>query len=1080
MNNVKIHRTEEYLNKFATVKYLNNNDNNKQHTPTPSTTDKHNHQPTSTDTQPQPHTQNRKIKSELRAKRHQLRQKTNQDTDTDTLQKQIRILEAKIQPLPGHPRSGEPGGLRELASYSLAVTHVVGSAGTVPLHPRSGGVGHQPVTGHQKLNHGAFTGAAGQPRRTQKTDKTQKRITKYPPAETKTGPHGNPDTHFKRRNTKRGIRKEETKGIRNRKRSLKRNIARRLHRSGVPMALRAQDPLGVSTKAKTRDTIAYMELLHLATLNAQGINKLEGRLLIEKYMDQHNIDVMFVQDTKVKFNQKERKTKYTWFNSGENPIYSQKPFSSGVAFVIRNTYLNYIKEITPVNDRIITMTLYAAMPITFISAYAPTADKTTEQKEKFYKPLIKEIEKAKKKGPVYVGGDFNARVQMKANPEEYGIGYHVFDPEKITLEDQLEPVAESREMFVNMLSQTDTLAMNTFFQKPNNKLLTYHMPTNNLGPPYKRGIYEQIDYCLTTERWKNSVLDAESDVHANINSDHYPIRFKVKVKFRRKTKEEVSQNKRAKFEPCGEELNEEINRDVYNIINEADNLKDWKEKCKKLVNEKFPKKPERERQEDISEETLELISLREFCIGRDEHDDAKFLTKMIRKSRRKDKERATLDTLRNDLDVKDKWMGLKKLKKKYVPIPYFRKTKEGVPIKRTEQAQKVAEFLRDNIWGLEQNIGKDKTLNKEIINKGLNFKLSPFEMQELEAAIKKLKRNRAPGPDELTSDFFKELDYLNKIYILNIINKWWIEEKINEEELMAHVVMIFKKGDTSDLTNYRPISLLNTLYKLLAGMLQKRIEKEVDQYIQPNQYGFRKGKSTTDAVHAIRRVMEYGEKTGNREILVLLDWEKAFDKVTHEALFTALERIGIDPKYIRIIKEIYKNPLFNVKFEGQTSETMRQETGIRQGCPLSPYLFTIVMSVLFWDVKKERELSRKLRENRVPGASFDEVLYADDTILISTDTRAINEFLKEIETQGEKIGMKLNKDKTEVIVIGKNKNAHIKFKNGTPVKRATDAKYLGVDLNERADPNKELRLRISNTMSTWKKWDYSLKRQTAQ
>jgi len=76
------------------------------------------------------------------------------------------------------------------------------------------------------------------------------------------------------------------------------------------------------------------------------------------------------------------------------------------------------------------MTLYAAMPITFISAYAPTADKTTEQKEKFYKPLIKEIEKAKKKGPVYIGGDFNARVQMKANPEEYGIGYHVFDPEK--------------------------------------------------------------------------------------------------------------------------------------------------------------------------------------------------------------------------------------------------------------------------------------------------------------------------------------------------------------------------------------------------------------------------------------------------------------------------------------------------------------------------------------------------------------------------------------------------------------------------------------------------------------------------
>ena len=68
--------------------------------------------------------------------------------------------------------------------------------------------------------------------------------------------------------------------------------------------------------------------------------------------------------------------------------------------------------------------------------------------------------------------------------------------------------------------------------------------------------------------------------------------------------------------------------------------------------------------------------------------------------------------------------GIKKAKEKYVPIPYFRKTKEGVPIKRTEQAQKVAEFLRDNIWGLDKHIGKNKTLNKEIINKGLKFKLN--------------------------------------------------------------------------------------------------------------------------------------------------------------------------------------------------------------------------------------------------------------------------------------------------------------------------------------------------------------------
>ena len=67
-------------------------------------------------------------------------------------------------------------------------------------------------------------------------------------------------------------------------------------------------------------------------------------MLIERYMDLHNIDIMMVQDTRLKYNQNERKTKYTWFSSGETPFYAQEPFSSGVAFVIRNTYLNYVKR----------------------------------------------------------------------------------------------------------------------------------------------------------------------------------------------------------------------------------------------------------------------------------------------------------------------------------------------------------------------------------------------------------------------------------------------------------------------------------------------------------------------------------------------------------------------------------------------------------------------------------------------------------------------------------------------------------------------------------------------------------------
>ena len=111
-----------------------------------------------------------------------------------------------------------------------------------------------------------------------------------------------------------------------------------------------------------------------------------------------------------------------------------------------------------------------------------------------------------------------------------------------------------------------------------------------------------------------------------------------------------------------------------------------------------------------------------------------------------------------------------------------------------------------------------------------------------------------------------------------------------------------------------------------------------------------------------------------------------------------MERMEINPKLIRLVKTIYKDTKFKVEIDGRASDWQTQHTGIRQGCPLSPYLFLIVMTVMFYDVHQETD--RCLKENRVPGADFDEVTYADDTICISTDTKALNKFLEAIEWEG--------------------------------------------------------------------------------
>ena len=96
--------------------------------------------------------------------------------------------------------------------------------------------------------------------------------------------------------------------------------------------------------------------------------------------------------------------------------------------------------------------------------------------------------------------------------------------------------------------------------------------------------------------------------------------------------------------------------------------------------------------------------------------------------------------------------------------------------------------------------------------------------------------------------------------------------------------LYIKNGDPKQQENYRPISLLNYSYKLLADITQTRIQEGLENELQKTQYGFRKNKSTIQAIHCIRRLMDRAERTGEPLHTVLLDWEKAFDKITHTSL----------------------------------------------------------------------------------------------------------------------------------------------------------------------------------------------------
>ena len=207
--------------------------------------------------------------------------------------------------------------------------------------------------------------------------------------------------------------------------------------------------------------------------------------------------------------------------------------------------------------------------------------------------------------------------------------------------------------------------------------------------------------------------------------------------------------------------------------------------------------------------------------------------------------------------------------------------------------------------------------------------------------------------------------------------------------------------------------------------------------------------------------------TRSKTILVLLDREKAFDKVSHVGLFEALWRMNLPEKIVRLVEILYNQPEFHMEIDDVKSDWKTQKTGIRQGCPLSPYLFITLMTVMFHDIHEGDRLS--MTEHRVTGTRADEVVYADDTICISEDEAAMNRLLVAMEKEGNRYGMELNKGKCELVRFGN--TCQIKFADGTEIQPKEEVKYLGCKLNERGDAATEIRKIISECMCVLKKMD---------
>ena len=239
--------------------------------------------------------------------------------------------------------------------------------------------------------------------------------------------------------------------------------------------------------------------------------------------------------------------------------------------------------------------------------------------------------------------------------------------------------------------------------------------------------------------------------------------------------------------------------------------------------------------------------------------------------------------------------------------------------------------------------------------------------------------------------------------------------ELSNSQKEAIITLIEKKDkDKRDLSNWRPISLINVDVKIGSKAIAKRLEKVLPNIIHYNQCAYVKGRTIFDAVRSIEDFMEFSQRYNLEGRMICIDFKKAFDTVSRDFLFRTLTSFGFGPSFLQWTHTFYNNISSCVINNGFSTQPFAVERGVRQGDPLSAYLFIIVLEILCIRVRS----SKDIRGIKVDKEEIRLSLFADDLTGFLKDNLSLVNFLKLIEDYGICSGLKINHDKSEIMILG--------------------------------------------------------------
>lgn len=290
----------------------------------------------------------------------------------------------------------------------------------------------------------------------------------------------------------------------------------------------------------------------------------------------------------------------------------------------------------------------------------------------------------------------------------------------------------------------------------------------------------------------------------------------------------------------------------------------------------------------------------------------------------------------------------------------------------------------------------------------------PFSSEEFRRALLELNKGRCPGSDGLTPEFYLRFwDILSRHLVESLLFSLRVGRMSTEQR--RGVISLIPKKDTDRrfLTNWRPVTLLNTDYKILSKALSTRLQSCLPQIIHDDQKGFMKGRYIGENIRTTQDIIDHCENNGKTGFIVALDYRKAFDSVRWQLLQRALEIFNFGVFFRSCVSLLSCDIETCVMNAGFTSKYFQPKNGVRQGCCASPLLFTICVELLACMIRQNEQITGiHIRDTHFKISQF-----ADDATCYADSSHSVEHIQRTLSLFSTYSGLFINPAKSKILPL---------------------------------------------------------------